>query len=676
MERGHGESKVGSKSVKERIESLRREIDYHNHRYYIENNPVISDKEFDELLRELQRLEKENPRYITPDSPTQRVGEKPVEGFETITREIPMLSLDNAYSREEFLAFDARVKKGLQTSRDIEYLVEPKIDGASVSILYESNTLTMGTKRGDGYRGENVTSNIRTILSLPLRLMGENLEAFEIRGEVVIKRDDFERINRNKAENGEELFANPRNAAAGSLTLLDPRITAKRHLDFFAWGIGLLRGIEPSTEKEIMDTVKKAGVKIVPGIRLCRNAEETLEYCAEAEAQRNQMPFDIDGMVVKVNRRDYQRRLGQTSKNPRWAIAYKFAAEQATTVLKDIIVQVGRVGTLTPVAILDPVFLAGSTISRATLHNENEIKRKDIRIGDTVIIEKGGDVIPKVVKAVTEKRPEPAGKFSMPKKCPVCGSQVVRIEGEVAHRCQNTACPAQVKGKLQHFASRTAMDIEGLGPAIIDQLMERQLVHDYADLYFLRKEELAQLERMAEKSAQNLVEAIQASRSRPVSRLIFALGIPYIGTRAADILAEEYGSIEKLGKAAVEKMQEINEIGPTTAQSIARFFERPENREVIDKLRNAGVNMEESRQVPASKDDRFDGKTFVLTGTISMPRHQAEELIKGRGGKVSSSVSKNTDYVIVGENPGSKHNKAVKLGITVLSDEDFKKMLL
>ncbi len=663
------------KSVRERIESLRREIDHHNYKYYVENNPIISDKEFDELLRELQQLENENPEYITPDSPTQRVGEKPVEGFETVTREIPMLSLDNAYSPEEFLAFDARVKKGLQTSEDIEYLVEPKMDGASVSILYENNTLAMGTKRGDGYRGENVTSNIRTILSLPLRLMGENREAFEIRGEVVIKREDFERINRKKAENGEELFANPRNAAAGSLTLLDPRITAKRHLDFFAWGVGLCRGIELSTEKEIMDAIRKAGVKTVPGIRLCKNAGQTLEYCAETEARRDEMPFDIDGMVVKVNQRDYQRRLGKTNKSPRWAIAFKFAAEQATTLLKNIVVQVGRVGTLTPVAILDPVFLAGSTISRATLHNEDEIKRKDIRIGDTVIIEKGGDVIPKVVKVITEKRPESARKFSMPKKCPVCGSQVVRLEGEVAHRCQNTACPAQVKGKLQHFASRTAMDIEGLGPAIIDQLMGNALVHDYADLYFLKSEELSQLERMAEKSARNLIDAIQASKSRPLSRLIFALGIPYIGTRAADILAAEYGSIERLRKASVEEMQDINEIGPTTAQSIGRFFDRPENREVMEKLRKAGVNMEEKQKVVAARDERFDGKTFVLTGTISMSRHEAEQLIKERGGKISTSVSKNTDYVIVGEDPGSKYDKALELDIKILSNGDFMRIL-
>ena len=661
--------------LKRKVEELRREIEHHNYKYYVENNPEISDHDFDILLRKLQKFEEQHPELITPDSPTQRVGERPVEGFETVTREIPMLSLDNAYSPEEFIAFDARVKKGLGTDEDIEYLAEPKLDGASISLLYENNILAMGTKRGDGISGENVTSNIRTIRSLPLKLTGPRTEVFEIRGEVVIKHSDFQQINREKEDRGEEIFANPRNAAAGSLTLLDPRTTAKRRLDFYAWGAGLYRGIESSTEKEIMDAIRKSGVKTVPDYRLCKNAEEVLQLCARTEEQRDRMPFGIDGMVIKVNRLEYQRRLGQTSKSPRWAIAYKFAAEQATTILKDIAVQVGRVGSLTPVAILGPVSLAGSTISRATLHNEDEVKRKDIRIGDTVIIEKGGDVIPKVVKVILSKRPKGAQTFSMPKNCPVCGSEVVRLEGEVAHRCQNSACPAQVRGKLQHFAARSAMDIEGLGPAIIDLLMEKQLIHDYADLYFLTKEQLAPLERMAEKSAQNLVEAIEASKSRPLSRLIFALGIPYVGTRAADILAGEYGSIDKIMHVSAEEMQSIHEIGPTTAQSVAGFLESHENREIIEKLRKAGVKIEEERKSPAAADERFAGKTFVLTGIISMPRHDAERLIRERGGRTSGSVGKKTYFVIAGGNPGTKHDKALKLGVKVLSDEEFRKML-
>jgi DNA ligase (NAD+) len=666
---------LSKESIKQRIESLRIEIEHHNHKYYVENNPEISDAEFDRLLRELQKLEEANPEFITQDSPTQRVGEKPVEGFETITREIPMLSLDNAYSPEEFVAFDARVKKGLGTNGDIEYLIELKMDGASISLTYEDNLLTVGTKRGDGYSGENVTSNIRTIRSIPLRLQGKKSEVFEIRGEVVINRKDFERINKEKEENGEELFANPRNAAAGSLTLLDPRITAKRRLDFYAWGIGICRGIEFKTEKEIMDTIKALGLKTVTEYRQCKNTKEALEYFNDIESRRHKMPFDIDGAVVKVNRLDYQQALGRTSKSPRWAIAYKFAPEQATTLVEDIIVQVGRVGTLTPVAALTPVFLAGSTISRATLHNEDEIERKDLRIGDTVIIEKGGDVIPKVVKVITDKRTSNTKKFTMPKECPICSSKVIRLEGEVANRCQNTACPAQVSGKLQHFATRTAMDIEGLGPAIIEQLMKNKLVHDYADLYFLQKEQIANLERMGDKSAQNLIDSIQASKSRPLSRLIFALGIPYIGTRAADLLGDAFGSIDKLSKATVEEMQAVEEIGPTTSQSIARFFERPENMEVIGKLKKAGVRMDEEVKTNKTADKRFAGKTFVLTGAISMPRHEAEALIKERGGKVSSSVSKKTDYVIAGEDAGSKYDKAVELGINILSEEDFKKIL-
>ena len=666
---------MSKESIRQKIESLRREIEHHNYKYYIENNPEISDAEFDKLLRELQKLEKENPEFITPDSPTQRVGEKPVEGFETITREVPMLSLDNAYSPEEFLAFDARVKKALGQNSDIEYLVELKMDGASISLIYENNALTVGTKRGDGYNGENVTSNIRTIRSIPLRFSAKEIEVLEVRGEVVINRKDFEKINHEKEEMGEELFANPRNAAAGSLTLLDPRITAKRHLDFYAWGAGLYRGIKFSTEKEIMDTIKLLGIKTVPEYRICNSTKEALDYFNDVELRRKKMPFDIDGAVVKVNRLDYQQALGRTSKSPRWAIAYKFAAEQATTLLEDIIVQVGRVGTLTPVAALTPVFLAGSTIARATLHNEDEIMRKDIRIGDTVIIEKGGDVIPKVVKVITDKRPAHARKFVMPKECPECGSKVVRLEGEVANRCQNTACPAQVSGKLQHFASRTAMDIEGLGPAIIEQLMKNKLVHDYADLYYLKKEQIAGLERMGEKSAQNLIDSIQGSKERPLSRLIFALGIPYIGTRAADLLADAFGSIDKLSKATVEEMQTVEEIGPTTSQSIARFFERPENLEVIGKLKKAGVKMSEAPKASAKTDERFAGKTFVLTGTISIPRYEAEAQIKERGGKVSGSVSKNTDYVIAGEDPGSKYNKAVELNVKIISDADFIKML-
>ena len=666
---------MNKENIKQRIEYLRSEIEHHNYKYYVENNPEISDGEFDRLLRELQKLEQENPEFITSDSPTQRIGEKPVEGFKTIKREIPMLSLENAYSPEEFLAFDARVKKALGVTGDIEYLVELKMDGASVSLIYENNVLKTGSKRGDGYSGEDVTSNIRTIRSIPLRLKGSTIETIEIRGEVVINRKDFEKINREKEENGEEIFANPRNAAAGSLTLLDPRITAKRHLDFYAWGAGLYHGISFSTEKEIMDFIKNIGIKTVPEYHICENANKALDYFKDIEPRRHKMPFDIDGAVVKVNRLEYQKALGSTSKSPRWAIAYKFAAEQATTILQDIIVQVGRVGTLTPVAVLKPAPLAGSTISRATLHNEDEIMRKDIRIGDTVIIEKGGDVIPKVVKVIIEKRPLNAKKFFMPTQCPECGSKVIRLEGEVAYRCQNTGCPAQVSGKILHFASRTAMDIEGLGPAIIEQLMKNNLVKDYGDLYYLKKEQIVGLERMGDKSAQNLIDSIQASKERPLSRLIFALGIPYIGTRAADLIANAFSSIEEISIASAEKLQEIEEIGPTTSQSIVKFFDSPENMKVIDKLKKAGIKMSADTKKSANTDVRFNGKTFVLTGAISMPRHEAEALIKERGGKISGSVSRNTDYVIAGENPGSKYNKAIELNVKILSEKDFKKML-
>ena len=667
--------KLSFEEAKKRIEELREIIRYHEYKYYVENNPEITDYEFDMLMKELEELEKQFPELITPDSPTQRVGGQVAEGFPEVEHKVAMLSLDNTYSEDELREFDERVRR-LLPGEKVEYVAELKIDGLGVALLYENGVLVRGATRGDGLHGEDVTQNLKTIRSIPLKLMGEGsrIPVLEVRGEVYIPKSKLDEVNEERIRNGEPPFKNTRNAAAGSVRLLDPSITARRPLDIFIYALSYIEGKEFETHLEALQTLRKWGFKINPHTELFDSIEGVIDYCRKWTEKREELDYDIDGVVVKVNSLDQQRRLGSTMKSPRWAVAYKFPASQAITKIVDIKVQVGRTGVLTPVAVLEPVHLAGATITHATLHNEEEIKRKDIRIGDTVVIERAGDVIPKVVAVVTEKRTGQERPFRMPDRCPVCGSPVVRVEGEVAVRCGNISCPAQLKRRIQHFASRNAMDIEGLGKALVDQLVDKGLVKDVADLYYLRKEDLVNLERMGEKSAQNLLDAIERSKDRELSRLIFGLGIHFVGERAAEILAERFRSMDALMKATFDELIEIPDIGEKTAQSVVQFFSQEENLRVIEKLRKAGVRMEEERV--EEKELPLAGKTFVFTGALSsMTREEASEIVKKLGGRVTSSVSRKTDYVVVGESPGSKYQKALQLGVTILSEEEFLKLI-
>ncbi|RKZ25227.1 DNA ligase (NAD(+)) LigA, partial [bacterium] len=573
---------------------------------------------------------------------------------------------------EEVRDFDRRVRK-LLGDEPVEYVVELKIDGVAVSLRYENGKLVQGSTRGNGKIGDDITSNLKTIKTVPLVLLTDDpdLQNIEVRGEVYMPKHEFERMNREREEEGLPLFANPRNAAAGTLKLQDPKEVAKRGLDIFVHTVAEFPE-KVKTHYEALQILKDIGFKVSPYVKLCKNIDEAIEYFNEWVDRRDSLPFEIDGMVLKVNSFDQQRRLGTTIKSPRYAIAYKFPARQATTRIKDIVLQVGRTGVVTPVAVLDPVHLSGTIVSRATLHNEDEIKRKDIRIGDWVIVEKGGEIIPKVVKVIKDKRTGEEKEFRMPEKCPVCGGKLVREEGEVAWRCINVSCPAQIKRSIQHFASRNAMDIEGLGPSLIDQLVDKGLVKDYGDLYYLDPKEVAKLERMGKKSTENLMRAIEKSKTRPLARLIFALGIRHVGIHAAGILAERFKSIDKLKEATFEELASIEGIGPIMAKSIVNFFREKKNLEVLEKLRRAGVKMEEEEK----KEGVLAGKTFVFTGALSKySRHEAQEKVIALGGKVSSSVSRNTDYVVVGENPGSKYEKAKKLGIKIINEEEFLKMI-
>jgi len=656
----------------ERIEVLRKNIRYYDRKYYVEDNPEVSDYEYDQLMKELEELESKYPDLITSDSPTQRVGGEPSEEFATVKHRVAMLSLDNTYSPDELIEFDNRIRK-LIPLQTIEYVVELKLDGLGIALLYENGKLVRGATRGDGEMGEDVTANLKTIKSIPLVLdgIGQNLAILEVRGEVYMQKSAFQELNRQREDDDETIFANPRNASAGSVRLLDPRITALRPLDIFLYTLSYVNGASFSTHWESLQALKDMGFKTNPNSKKFVTINEVVDYCKEWAEKRDELNYEIDGMVVKVNSLAQQIELGSTTKSPRWAISYKFPARQATSKIEDIIVQVGRTGSLTPVAILYPTPLSGIIITRATLHNEDEVRRKDIRIGDTVLIERAGDVIPAVVEVIKDKRIGQEREFQMPDKCPVCGSEVFKPEDEAVLRCMNSACPAQVKEHLHHFASRDAMNIDGLGPAIIDQLVEKDLVKTIADLYFLKKEELIALERMGEKSAQNLLDALEGSKTNNLARLIFALGIRHIGIRAAEILAEHYQSIDTLSYTKAEELQTIYEIGPKVAESIVQFFQQEGNKQMLERLREAGVRMSEESQAIVG-DQTLKGKTFVLTGALkNMTRDEASENIKKAGGKVSSSVSSKTDYVLVGDSPGSKFDKAKKLGITILNEDEF-----
>ncbi|MBN1895178.1 NAD-dependent DNA ligase LigA [bacterium] len=658
--------------IKQEIEKIRDEIRQHDYRYYVLGEPVISDFEYDRLMKRLADLEKAHPDLITPDSPTRRVGGEPTKEFPSVRHQVPMLSLDNTYSQDELREFEKR-NQNLLSGENIEYVAELKFDGIAVSLEYRDGMLFRGATRGDGERGDDITANLKTLRSIPLRLLGGKLpKNIEVRGEVYMTKAVFRKLNSEKETEGEKLFANPRNATAGTLKQQDPAMVARRNLEFSSYFMRLLdpsaRG--PATHLESLHLLRDLGLPVSRHVALCRGLWEVIDFCTGWEEKRDTLPYEIDGVVVKVNRLDLQEKLGSTAKSPRWAVAFKFKARQATTVLKAIHLQVGRTGIITPVAVLEPVLLAGSTISRATLHNEDEIKRRDFREGDTVLIEKGGDVIPKVVQVVSEKRPKGAAPYSMPRTCPACGSETIRVEGEAALRCENIACSAQVQRRIGHFASRTAMDIEGLGEALILQLVESGLVRDYGDLYSLKKDDLAALERMGEKSAQNLVIAIEASKARPLDRLIFALGIRHVGSGAASLLAGAFGSLDAIRDAREEDLLRFEGVGPVMAESVVQFFRQKSNRDVIEKLRRAGLRL--TGEVRKSRAGIFNGKTFVLTGALSrFTREAASGLIEKEGGKIASSVGKNTDYVLVGENPGSKYTKALDLGVAVMDEDTF-----
>jgi len=653
-----------------RINELRERIRDHNRKYYVESAPEISDHEYDMLLKELEALEADHPELVTPDSPTQRVGAEPLKEFATVQHTVPMMSIQNTYSAQELADFDMRVRKLLPDEK-IEYMVEPKIDGVAISLRYENGLLVRGATRGDGKRGENVTANVRTVKAIPLKLSGDTPPAvLEVRGEVYMSFDAFQKCNLNREEAGDPQFANPRNATAGSLKLLDARITAKRGLLFFAYAIGAVEGIEFQTQDELLQQLAGFGLPVNPHRKRCDSIEEVVGLTEEWNALRGSMPYQWDGMVVKVNSLDQHRRLGATAKAPRSMVAYKFAPEEAITKLLAVDWQVGKTGVLTPVARLDPVLLAGTTVRNATLHNFDEIQRKDVRVGDKVVIEKAGDIIPQVIQV--EMR-HGSNAIAPPKVCPVCNNAVSRDEDGVYLRCTYSLCPAQVKQRIIYFASRGAMDIEGMGPALVEQLVDAGLLHDIADIYALPSKvaELSQLERMGEKSAQNLADAILASREQDLSRLITGLGIRHVGTRAAEILARQLGNMDAFTQASAEQLAAVPEIGEITAQSVVEFFARPETQKVIAKLREAGVNMI-SLEAPAPRGGPLDGKTVVVTGTLkNYTRPEIEKLIQSLGGRAASSVSRKTDFLIAGEAAGSKLDKARKLDVKVLSEDDF-----
>ncbi len=663
--------------VKRRITELIGEIRYHDHRYYILSDPEITDLEYDMLYKELERLERENPDLVQPDSPTRRVGSDLENDFKPVSHRYPMLSLANTYNEAELWDFDRRVREGLPSGELVEYVVEYKIDGLSVSLRYENGSLAVAATRGDGTTGEDVTLNVKTIKSVPLSILPEGVQSevprsFEVRGEVYMEKAVFERLNIERAAKGEKTFANPRNLASGTLKLLDPAETAKRPLQIFTYYF--MSSENPNqTQHEVLQHLQKLGFRVNPAYKLCQSIDEVLAFCTELEEKRDDLPYEVDGVVIKVNSFRHQEILGSIAKSPRWACAFKFKAKQARTVLKAITWQVGRTGAITPVAELEPVFLAGSTISRATLHNFDEISRKDIRTGDTVIIEKGGDVIPKVVAVVLEARPETSEPEQPPKACPVCDSEVFRPENEVAFYCENSECAAQVKGRIEHFASRAAMDIEGLGTSITDLFVELGFLKTYADIYRLheRELELKMMERFGEKSIDNLLNAIEESKKRPFHKVLFALGIRYVGAGAAKKLADHFSSLDALQNASEEEITSVYEIGESIARSVRQFFSDPHNLHVTGELKNAGLTFESEKREEV-EDNFFKGKSFVLTGTLSrLKRDDAAGEIARLGGKTASSVSKNTDFVIAGESAGSKLEKARKLGISIMDEEEF-----
>ncbi len=657
--------------AKEKIALLRQELERYNYEYYVKDNPTVSDFVYDETMNELLALEAEFPELITADSPTQRVGGQVLEGFLEVEHAVQMQSLSDVFSKEELAEFDTRTAKALETETP-EYTVEMKIDGLSVSLEYENGQFVRGSTRGNGYVGEEITENLRTIGSIPLRL-SEPIPYLEVRGEVFMPKASFLKLNQQREVAGEPLFANPRNAAAGSLRQLDSRITAGRRLDIFVFNVQQIQGKTLTTHQESLEYLAKLGFKTIPAEKLCYGAEDAYAEIQRIGEMRGELPFDIDGAVVKINRFSEREALGVTTKTPRWAVAYKFPAERQQSKLIDIALQVGRTGVITPNAVLEPVRIAGSTVSRATLHNEDNIRDKDIRIGDTVIIQKAGDIIPEVVEVVKEKRTGSEIVFSMPKTCPACGEPLYREAGEAAVRCLSSNCPAQQMRSIIHFASKPAMDIDGLGPAIVEQLLDAGCIKDCGDLYTLTYEDIVDLERFAEKSAQNLMDAIQKSKEQGLDRVLFGLGIRLIGARAAQLLANRFGTMDALLAASKEEISGVPDIGEKMAESLTHYFGEEKSRDLIGRLKAAGVKMDYQSQ---KVGDSLKDKTFVLTGTLpTLKRNEAKALIENHGGKVSGSVSKKTDFVVAGIDAGSKLDKANALGVTVLTEEELLSML-
>lgn len=664
-----------SDSDRQTLKQLRKDIQRHDHLYYVKDQPKISDREYDRLMQRLKDLEAKHPEWITPDSPTQRVGGQPAEGFDPVVHKVPMLSLDNTYNLDELKEFHNRVVKNLGTEEGLEYVVELKIDGLGVSLFYENGIFVRGATRGTGKTGEDITANLKTIRSIPLTLSMQKAgyRSMEVRGEVYMNRKGFDALNRQREEAGEAPFANPRNAAAGSLRLLDSRITASRPLNIWVYALGHFEGPAFTSHFEMLKKMEKLGFRTNPNTRLCQSFDDILKMIDEWQEKQSTLDYHVDGLVIKVNALAMQNKLGSTNKHPRWAAAFKYEAEEAETVVEDIRVQIGRTGSITPVAELRPVLVSGSIVSRATLHNEDEIARLDVRVGDKVVIIKAGEIIPKVVRVLDKERKGRQPKFKMPKTCPECDSKIERPEGEAVWRCVNAACPAQLKERLLHFASRNAMDIDHLGTAIVNQLVDTGKVKSFYELYDLQLEDLSTLERMAEKSAQNLIDAIAKSRQAGLSRLVYALGIRHAGQRVAQVLAQTYGTINALATASYEDLEAIDEIGPRIAESIREFFGEKHNKKELCKLKQHGLAMTEGKKAGGGN---LSGKQFVLTGALeSMTRDQAKKKIVEAGGRVTSSVSAKTDYVVAGTDPGSKLTQAQKLGIPILTEKEFQKLL-
>jgi len=669
-----------AKKIEKKIEALREKIRHHEHLYYVLDNPEISDADFDKLMNELKRLEAEYPKLVTPDSPTQRVGGKPREGFVKAKHSSPMLSLDNAYSEEELRDWERRVHE-LSGQTSLEYMCELKLDGMSLALVYRDGRLERGITRGDGSIGEDVTLNVRTVRSIPLSIAKDKLTKagipadFEVRGEMLMPLAAFRKLNEEREKQGLAVFANPRNFTAGTVRQLEPSITAQRRMDFFAYFLMKDGQTFFDRQSKAMDALELAGFKVNPNRKLAKNLEEVWKFIQSWEAKRESLPYEIDGIVIKVDRTAWQRELGFTGKAPRWAIAYKYAARGGVTQIEDIVPQVGRTGKLTPVAWLKPVPIGGTTVSRATLHNMDEIERLGVKIGDWVEVERGGDVIPKVVKVVENDKDHPRGhkQFEMPEHCPVCGGNVVRTEGEADHRCVNANCPAKLQGTILHFASRHVMNIDGLGEALVNQLNERGLVKNVADLYRLTKDDLLKLERMGEKSADNVLAEIAASKKLPLERVIYGLGIRFVGERTAQFLAEHFGSLDAIMNASAEELEEVSEVGPRIAESIVEFFADDHNRKLVEDLRDAKLKFTGKKK---AKGTKLAGKTFVLTGTLARhTRDEAKQMIEDAGGRVSGSVSKKTDYVVAGSDAGSKLDKARELGVTVIGEEELEELV-